>query len=299
MKVLVLGASGLLGLPAAQALVRAGHHVYGLTPSEEKAKKLAAEEIIPIIGDIDKPAGWVNIVQDLDAVIEFVHGTGDDKRVSGEVFTAVSNAAQQLRPQGSIKLTYIYTSGTWVHGDNRNEVVTDTTPITSPVPDLVKWRPIREQIVINDKTLNGFVIRPGLMYGSAGPLLARFFQEASKGQVWYPGTPGGRLALLHTDDLGDIYVKAVEKSSLCGGLIFDAVNDHTESVDDLLAALIKVSGAKGPYEYRAPTNLLEAALGTTTLVRPYLAKTLLGWSPRKPSLIDGLPVYYAAWKATQ
>ena len=190
-------------------------------------------------------------------MIEFVHGTGDDKRVSGEVFTAVSNAAQKLRPQGSIKLTYIYTSGTWVHGDNRNEVVTDTTPndpITSPVPDLVKWRPIREQIVINDKTLNGFVIRPGLMYGSAGPLLARFFQEASKGQVWYPGTPGSRLALLHTDDLGDIYVKAVEKSALCGGLIFDAVNDHTESVDDLLAALIKVSGAKGPYEYRAPTN---------------------------------------------
>ena len=43
----------------------------------------------------------------------------------------------------------------------------------------------------------------------------------------------------------------------------------------------------------------EVALGTTTLVRPYLAKTLLGWQPSKPGLVDGLPIYYAAWKAAQ
>jgi hypothetical protein len=43
----------------------------------------------------------------------------------------------------------------------------------------------------------------------------------------------------------------------------------------------------------------EVALGTTILIRPYLAKTLLGWQPKKPGLVDGLPVYYAAWKAAQ
>ena len=43
----------------------------------------------------------------------------------------------------------------------------------------------------------------------------------------------------------------------------------------------------------------EVALGTTTLIRPYLAKTLLGWQPRKPGLVDGLPIYYAAWLAAQ
>lgn len=43
----------------------------------------------------------------------------------------------------------------------------------------------------------------------------------------------------------------------------------------------------------------EAAIGTTTLVRPYLARALLGWRPRKPSLIDGLDTYYNSWKATQ
>lgn len=37
-------ASGFIGLPAAQALVRAGHIVYGVTRSESKVKSLAAEE---------------------------------------------------------------------------------------------------------------------------------------------------------------------------------------------------------------------------------------------------------------
>jgi len=298
MKVLVLGATGFIGMPAAQALVRAGHHVIGLTRSEKKGKQLAAEEIIPLIGEIDKPSEWVSIVKDLDAVLECVGGTADIKTLSESILAAVGKAAQELRPQGAPRLTYIYTSGTWVHGENRNEVVTDTTPITS-TPDLVAWRPAREQAVINHQTLNGIVVRPALLYGRSGSLFAPFFQSASEGEVWYPGTPGGRFALIHTDDLADLFVRAIEKSAICGGLIFDAANEQTESADDVLAALVKVSGAQGPYEYKKPTNLYEVALGTTSLIRPYLARTLLDWRPTKPGLVDGLPTYYAAWKAAQ
>ena len=43
----------------------------------------------------------------------------------------------------------------------------------------------------------------------------------------------------------------------------------------------------------------EVALGTTSLLRPYLARTLLDWRPTKPGLVDGFPIYYAAWKAAQ
>lgn len=37
-------ASGFIGFPVAQALIRAGHHVIGVTRSETKAKQLATEE---------------------------------------------------------------------------------------------------------------------------------------------------------------------------------------------------------------------------------------------------------------
>ena len=186
-------------------------------------------------------------------MIDCIGGTADIKTVSEEILLAVRKAARELRPQSSPKLTYIYTSGTWVHGDNRNEIVTDTTPIRSP-NEVVAWRPAREQQVINDVNLNGIVIRPSCVIGRSGSLFAPFFQSASEGKVWYFGQPGGRFAVIHTDDLADLYLRAVEKAAICGGLIFDAANDQTESVDDVLATMVKVSGAQKPNEYRNPSN---------------------------------------------
>lgn len=43
--------------------------------------------------------------------------------------------------------------------------------------------------------------------------------------------------------------------------------------------------------------VFEDALAITTLIRPHLARALLGWVPRKAGLTDGLEMYYAAWKA--
>jgi nucleoside-diphosphate-sugar epimerase len=112
-------------------------------------------------------------------------------------------------------------------------------------------------------------------------------------------------------------VRACERAPAIGGLIFDAANDFTESVEDILSNLVRVSGAQGPYELREPTNgtpfmvglfiahgsltgactAWEEALACTSLLKPYLARSLLGWQPKKMSLVEGLSLYYAAWKA--
>ena len=43
-------------------------------------------------------------------------------------------------------------------------------------------------------------------------------------------------------------------------------------------------------------SVYEEALAVTSLVKPYLARALLGWVPRKASVVDGLELYYNAWK---
>jgi len=295
MKFIVLGASGFIGFPIAQALTRAGHIVYGLTRSEAKAKQLAAEEIIPIIGQPESDS-WHSLISTADVIIEALGG--DSRAISPAILETVSKVASSTRPKTGPKVSYIYTSGTWVHGENRKDIVTDTTPITSPIT-LTSWRPAVEQLVVGNPVLNGIVIRPSLLYGKSGSLLAPLFESAAKGKVAWYGTPGGRYATIHTDDLADLYVKAAEKAPLLGGLIFDGTNEVTESVDDFLQKLVEVSGAQGPYEYLKPSNLFETALGTTSLIRPYLARSLLGWAPRKASLVDGLEVYYAAYLASR
>jgi len=301
MLVLVLGASGFIGLPVAQALVRAGHVVYGVTRSAQKAKRLAAEEIIPVVADVNESEDWPTFLKyapKLDVVIEAIGGDAKIRGLSADLFSAFAKTANDTRPAGSSKLTYIYTSGTWVHGDNREEIVTDTTPLYKPM-DLVAWRPAQEQAVVNDSALNGIVIRPALLYGRSASILAACFKSAYEGKVAWYGTPGGRYSLIHADDLAELYVLVAEKAQIVGGKIFDAANDYTESVDDFLEKLVKVSGAKGPYEYITPSNGFHESIACTTLNRPYLGRALLGWQTKKPGLVDGLTTYYAAWKASE
>ncbi|TFK94099.1 NAD(P)-binding protein, partial [Polyporus arcularius HHB13444] len=290
-------ATGFIGFPAAQAFVRAGHVVYGQTRSSSKARQLAAEEIIPIVADVKDSTAYLHLVSSLDVVIDVVGGT-DLKELSDYVLNATADAVQMHRPSHAPKLAYIYTSGTWVHGDNRTEIVTDTTALTNPV-ELVAWRPAQEQRVISNPHLNGIVVRPALLYGRSGSLLARLFKSAQAGEVAWYGTPGGRMALVHADDLAALYVLMAEKAAVAGGKIFDAANDVTESTDAVLQRVVEVSGATGPFRYMEPTNLFEVALSTTTILRPYLARALLGWRPRKAGLLDHLELYYTSWKASE
>jgi len=44
--------------------------------------------------------------------------------------------------------------------------------------------------------------------------------------------------------------------------------------------------------------VFEEAIASTTLLRPYLARALLGWQPRKAGLTDGLSIFYAAYLAS-
>jgi nucleoside-diphosphate-sugar epimerase len=326
-------ASGFIGLPVAQAFVRAGHVVYGLTRSQAKAKLLSAEEskphpppsllhptnrcakVIPVVGELDNPEPWLQLIPTLDAVIDIIGGSADIRTLSKALLETTSNAAKSTRPAYAPKLTYIYTSGTWVHGEDRVNLVTDSTPCNNPA-ELVAWRVEQEQWVIKDPVLNGIVIRPALLYGRSGSLFAPLFKSASEGRVAWYGRPGGRYALIHCDDAADLFLRAAEKAQVVGGNIFDGANDQTESVDDFLQKLVEVSGAKGPYEYIPPSNrkfffdfffvnlsnelwiVYETALSTTSLLRPYLARTLLGWRPLKAGLTDGLPTYYAAYLAS-
>ncbi|OSD06535.1 NAD(P)-binding protein [Trametes coccinea BRFM310] len=297
MKVLILGATGFIGLPVAQAFVRAGHVVYGQTRSATKSMQLAAEEIIPVVADLNETAKYLSLVASVDAVIDAVGGT-NLSTFSKFLLDAIAEAIQAHRPPSAPKLTYIHTSGTWVHGENRSDVVGDTSPL-GDTPALVAWRPAQEQRVITNPLLNGIVIRPALLYGRSASLMAPYFRKAYEGQVQWPGTPGGRLALIHCDDLAELYLLAAEKAAIAGGKIFDVANDVTESTDAFLQRLVEVSGGTKPYVYTEPANVFEATLNTTTIIRPYLGRALLGWRPRKAGLLDHMHIYYNAWKASE
>ena len=210
--------------------------------------------VFPIVAEPTNAQAWAHLIPTIDVVVDILGGTADLRTTTHSIINTVAATAQSTRPPGSPKVSFIFTSGMWVHGANTDEVVSDTTPLFNPL-GIVAWRPPIEQAVLKDDRVNGIVIRPALLYGKSASMLDPLFEAAETNHqvAWY-GKPGGRFSLIHADDLADVYVRAVEKAPILGGLAIEASNEISESVDDFLRKLVQVSGAKGPHSWIEPSN---------------------------------------------
>jgi len=232
----------------------------------------------------------------MDVVVDCTAAYGPDAATIN--LAAVEAVSKKRDP--NYKISYIFTSGTWVHGnsDQRNGFPADERAPPRKSADLVTWRAIFEKQVLSNPDINGIVLRPALLYGRSMSLLEGLFKQAMAGKIEWIGAPGGRYSLIHGDDLADLYVRIGEGAPIYKGMTFDAANPQSESVDDILAKLAQVSGCKG-YTYRTPENTFEIAMTTTSFSRPTLGRALMGWVPKKIGLVDGMAIYYNTYVASQ
>src|SRR5437016_5545820 len=134
MQVFVTGATGYVGSSVAAAFRRAGHRVRGLTRTAAKARRLAQQEIEPVVGDLADPKTYADVAAAcavlVHAAFEYSpNGVAKDRMALDALIDAGRRGA---RPK-----TLIFTSGVWVHGATGDGMVDETTPL-NPVR-LVAW----------------------------------------------------------------------------------------------------------------------------------------------------------------
>lgn len=290
MRVFVTGATGYIGRAVAEAFRRKGHRVSGLTRSAAKAAELDAREIEPVIGDMRDYGTWEKAATEAEVRVHCAVEYGAE-------YQALDRAtAEALLALGG---RVIYTSGVWQYGPCGDAPVDESDAFTGK--PLLPWRSDHEELVLLSR---GQVIRPGCVYGGPGGLTGLWFEGAlEKKAAPIVGEGNNRWAMIHREDLAELYVRAAERGA--DGALFNGVDRSRQNVREMAAAASRAAGAGG-----AVTSLTIGAaekrwggmahgLALDQLVDSSKATRYLGWEPRFEGFAQNADRLFSAWKASR
>jgi nucleoside-diphosphate-sugar epimerase len=299
MKIFITGATGYIGFNVALALRRHGHEVHGLTRSPEKGTRLARNEILPVIGSMQKPAGFLDVAGGCDVL---VHAAIDYEAETAKVDRSTVQALLGTGVRGTRPKTFVYTSGCWNYGSTGGAVADEETELHPS--RLAASRPDTERIVIENTSVRGIVIRPGCVYGRRGGLTGPWFQPLDQNQPVVL-IDGGRnkWAMVHVDDLAEGYRLACESG--LKGEVFNLTDDTRFTVRQMAEAAIGAAGSGSTVQEISLEDAeksmgdLAESLALDQQVSSGKAQNTLGWGPRHEGFIAGVDIYYESWKAHQ
>lgn len=187
---------------------------------------------------------------------------------------------------------FIYTSGTWILGNTGN-TISDENSVVNPT-SLISWRAEIEPLVLaaKERNIRAIVIRPALVYGHGGGLVAMLVQSGlQQGVVQFVGDGQNRWTLIHVEDLAHCYVGALDHAP--SGSLFIAADER--QVFPLQAIAEAASYAAGVPEQTRSWALTDAqqmmgAFADTLVLDQQVssakARRVLNWQPQGRSLFD-------------
>ena len=291
MKIFITGASGFIGGSIAAHLVRAGHHVRGLIRKPEHSAELQRLGIEPVLGTLDERALLIAEAQAADAVINAASSDHE-----GAVQALIEGLAGSGKP-------FLHTSGSSIVGDaSGGEAgqarIYHEDALPEPTADKAA-RVAIDQLVLDSAQrdiraavlCNTLIYGHGAVAGSASVQLPRLVRQAQKsGVVRHVGSGGNIWSNVHIDDVAELYRLALQKTP-AGTFYF--VESGEASFRDMSAAIARVmklgvaqdwplAEAQKEWGY----EMASYGLGSNSRVRGERARKLLGWQPRRTSVIE-------------
>lgn len=291
----ITNATGYIGSAVAEQFKSRGYQITALARTDKAVEQLEKHGYKAYRGDLRKPQDFVQAIKDADVVIHTAATNDKD-------FGTVDQAATELildTLKGTNK-TFIYTSGTWVLGNTGNILADETTP-ANPIP-VVAWRVELEKKVQDAKNygVRSIVIRPTVVYGREGGLIASFYATAQKdGYARYIGEGQNHVSLIHIDDLANLYAIAVEKAQ--AGSLLHASNETPYTLKQIAELVATAGGLEGkvkPWPKEEARTIYGPAVDGFVLDQKIDSKKTrdsLGWQLTAPSLANELPVYERAY----
>lgn len=290
MNVFVTGAAGFIGGSIATGLVQAGHKVTGLVRSAEQADELKALGMNAVIGTLDDSQLLAEQARAADAVI---NAASSDHR------GAVEALLDALRGSNRV---FLHTSGSSIVGDasggKSSDVIYYEDNLPEPTVDKADRVAIDNLVLAASKDgVNSAVICNTLIYGHSlgvkrdSVQLPRLLKQARKsGVVRHVGSGQNIWSSVHIEDVVALYLLALTRN-VPGTFYF--VESGEASFIDMTTAMAEALNLGKPQDW--PLQDAEAewgyemanyGLGSNSRVRGKHARELLGWTPKRTSVVE-------------
>ncbi len=264
-KVIITGATGLIGTQLCKALLSRGDEVTIFTRNVESAKKLLGNRFNHVKWNYVNPAEWQDTLKNQDALIHLAGAnlfnrrwTQSYKKVILEsrelstrnLVTAIGNA------KSSIKI-FISSSGVGYYGSREDEALTEKSEtgndFLASVCDV--WE--KETGKANEFGIRTAMLRQGVVLCNDGGALTKFLPlfkffiggTLGSGKQWFPW--------IHIDDLVAIYLYTLDNSEISGPV--NAVSTKTIRMKDFTKTLGKA--LQRPSFFTIPELALKVLLG--------------------------------------
>ncbi len=228
MKILVAGATGVIGRPLITQLLKKGHHVVALTRTPEKAQALSQIGVEPAIADIFDPDAVKNAIAHAQPEVVIEQLTALPKTYTGESMSAAAPLNTRIRLEGGANVLaaaqamgvrrYLRQSiAFWaVPGaglaDEETPLSLDASPAVAADAHIVTKI---EHRLLATPNLEGIALRYGFLYGSGTWFNSDGDVATQVRQQQFPiiGNGEGVWSWVHIEDAAIATVAAAERGN--------------------------------------------------------------------------------------
>ena len=307
--VLIVGVTGAIGRAVARDLIVNGYRVYGLIRDAESRDRLPYG-VVGVVGDVRAPEKWETAIERTQVVVNCAFPrdltTGaltyeDAEREADELAAILDRLCDLVRRR---KRRLIHTFGALLYEPDANGWVRETSAIASGRGYGVRHRrtyPVFEKH--RKKGLKAMSVNPAFVYGRGGWFEHGLVQPLVRGRAVLIGDGSQTMHYVASSDAASGYRLAIEHG--LDGEDYLLGDDRPTTLGEFTRLVARELGVAEPRS--VPEEELVGQLGAWNVdaytfcpkVDSTKARERLGWTPRYPTIEEGVPAAIRDYKRAQ